>query len=114
MTYEDLSKEIRLNSYKNFSIGLQYDKNIFDPLLNQSSYDFYVNLLHNCTEIVVYNYETNGFGKERMFGGKTLEYFSDEIELRYSLLDKKKPKLNSYNYYETKVDLSVLKIRGSS
>ena len=77
-------------------------------------YEYYVNLLHNCSEVIVYNFETNGFGKQRMFGGKTLEFFDDNHELRYSLMDKQKPKINDYGYYETKIDLDILKIRGSS
>ena len=56
---------------------MQYQKNIFDPALNSSMYEYYVNLLYNCSTLFVYNIETNGFGKEKYFGGDILSYFDE-------------------------------------
>ena len=114
MQEKDLEENISLSQYKNFSIGLQYNTNLFDPTLSKDKYDHYVELLFNCTELVLYNIETQGFGKDRMFGGNKFEKFPDGTPIEYTILDKIKPKLNNYNYMEQLIDLEVLKIKGSS
>ena len=51
-------------------------------------YKYFVDLLYNCSDIIVYNYESHGFGKSRLFGGKFLDYFPDETPVEYTMLDK--------------------------
>ena len=77
-------------------------------------YEYYVNLLYNCSTLFVYNIETNGFGKEKYFGGDILSYFDENTPVEYSALEKVKPERNSHNFYENKINLEVLKIKGSS
>ena len=91
-----------------------YNVNLFDPTLTKDRYNHYVELLYNCTDLVLYNIETQGFGKDRMFGGDKFEKFPDGTPIEYTILDKIKPKLNNYNYLEQLIDLEVLKIKGSS
>ena len=74
--------------------------NTLDPSLNKTRYDYFVELLYNCTEIVVYNIESQGFGKDRMFGGNKFDKFADGTPLEFTVLDRVKPKLNNYNFYE--------------
>ena len=38
----------------------------------------------------------------------------NDTTISYSILDKVKPKKNTYNYYEQLIDVSALKIKGSS
>ena len=114
MQKADLEEDIELGAYKNFSLGLQYNVNEFDPTLNETRYAYFVDLLYNCTEIIIYNFESHGFGENKLFGGNNLEYFPDKTKVEFTILDKIKPKLNNYKYYEQLLDLDVLKIKGSS
>ena len=69
-TEKDLTEQINLGDYGNFSIGLQYSTNTYDyGETNKTIYDYYSNLLYNTSELALYNFRKTGFGTEELYGG---------------------------------------------
>ena len=101
MTGQDLHADVSLSNLQNFSIAFQYGVNTYQPLKDFKQYNYYVNLIYNCTELVVQNIESNGFGNSKIIDGKNVDYTDAHYnENRYSFLKKVKPKINNYNYFE--------------
>ena len=97
----DLEKNVLLREYDNFTIGIQYSPTMFDfRETDKTTYDYYVNLLVECSNIYVYNFKSKGFGTEVTFGGESEIEKKWGFKLNFTKTQYDNPKLNNYNYYE--------------
>ena len=56
--------------------------------MNDTMYQYYSELIMNCTGTVIYNIDSKGYGNDKLIDGNTKIMIDDGKYLTYSLLEK--------------------------
>ena len=71
MDEQDLKKDVKLNEFGNFSIGIQYTPRLFDMgWTTEKRYERYVKLLYECSDIRLFNFRKGAHGSTESIGGE--------------------------------------------
>ena len=111
----DLEETIKYSAHKNFSISIAYVTGVTDTYLTQEKYDYYCQLINNVTDVRVFKFKDEGFGKSAIYGGQEKEFLPNGNEISTTRLTYE-PILskNSYGYYEKRIDMDLLELKGSA
>ena len=63
----DLEETIKYSAHKNFSISIAYVTGVTDTYLTQEKYDYYCQLINNVTDVRVFKFKDEGFGKSAIW-----------------------------------------------
>ena len=95
-------------------MGLQMIPSISQFYHNETQYKIDCETINSFTKTIVYNFKSKGYGDFYMYDGEIVkEDAVPNVNITYNELPNNL-ELNNYNYYERKIDLSYVKLQGSS
>ena len=67
---DDLKEIIKFSDHQNFSLSIAYVPGVTDVFLTQEKYDYYCGLINNITDVRIFKFQDDGFGKVKLLEGK--------------------------------------------